>query len=83
MSESCRKTCRLPRLRSRESHCTVCHKTFSGPTWFDVHRIGGKCQDIAGMVEKDGLWATKERHQHNADSSERMRKMNEEEEAMP
>ncbi len=75
MSESCKETCRIPKTKTAESHCTVCHRTFSGPTWFDVHRIGGTCQDIPGMVEKDGLWATKERHHHNEILIDRLREV--------
>ncbi len=72
MSESCKSTCRSPRINTREAHCTVCHKTFSGPTWFDVHRVRGNCEEVPGLVELDGLWATKERHRNNVKLAEGM-----------
>ena len=57
---TCTEKCRKP--MNRQAHCSVCHKTFTGSTWFDLHRIGGKCREVAGLVERDGLWTTAEAH---------------------
>ena len=67
---TCTDECHKP--RPAQAHCSVCHKTFSAVTWFDIHRLGGKCNDIPGLVEFDGLWATKERHAKNQMLVERM-----------
>lgn len=72
---TCTDTCRRP--NASQSHCSVCHKTFSAVTWFDIHRIGGKCNDIPGLVDKDGLWATPERHANNEIQAKRLAEMRE------
>lgn len=61
---NCTDTCLKP--KGRQAHCATCHVTFTGPTWFDLHRIGGKCVPITGMVERDGLTATPEAHENLA-----------------
>lgn len=58
---SCTEQCRKP-VGQRECHCGACHLTFTGITWFDLHRIGGNCHPVEGLVEKNGLMATKEAH---------------------
>ncbi len=75
---TCTAECRPPRMNTKEAHCSACHKTFSGVTWLDVHRIGGRCNDVPSLVEVDGLWATKERHEWNVIMWERLRQLREE-----
>lgn len=72
---TCTDNCRRP--TGGQSHCGAdgCHKTFSGVTWFDLHRIGGHCKDIEGLVEKDGMWATPERHAQYEGWGERFRQL--------
>lgn len=35
------------------SHCSACHVTFSSPSAFDKHRVGGKCKtpEDLGLVQ--------------------------------
>lgn len=42
----------------RISHCSACHRTFSGPSSFDAHQTGRGCRDpeTLGMVERDHVW---------------------------
>lgn len=35
-------------------HCSACHRTFSGLTYFDMHRRYGKCVDPGSIKKKDG-----------------------------
>lgn len=51
-------------------HCSACHRTFAGPTLFDLHRISDKrvdghgvCRDPAALTHRgdplelrDGIW---------------------------
>lgn len=41
------------------SHCSVCHRTFSGVTYFDIHRSGDECRDpeVIGLVLKNRTYA--------------------------
>jgi hypothetical protein len=36
------------------SHCTACHETFSGATYFDTHRFYNKCKKPGLMKDKNG-----------------------------
>lgn len=58
----CTGTCH--RANSTQCHCTVCHNLIATVTDFDRHRQDGYCLDLTslGLVERDGLWATPERH---------------------
>lgn len=60
---SCSNECRKP--RGRQAHCGAegCHRTFTGVSTFDQHRVGGKCDmetparvRRSRMTEKDGIW---------------------------
>lgn len=51
---SCNPDCR--KANGRQAHCASCHKTFSGITAFDDHRVAGKCEAIDGFTEVDGIW---------------------------
>lgn len=51
---TCSEICRKP--RGRQAHCSVCHRTFSGPSIFDEHRVGGNCVFKDGLSSKDGVW---------------------------
>ncbi len=70
---TCTPECRTP--TRTQAHCSACHRTFTAVTWFDIHRIGGRCNDIPGLVEKDGLWATQERHEWNVVMRERLKQI--------
>ncbi len=70
---SCDENCRKP--INRQAHCSVCHKTFTGATWFDMHRIGGKCVEVAGLEGRDGLWATPESHATRARWAKHLREL--------
>lgn len=53
-------TDKCPKLReTRASHCSVCHLTFVGVSYFDDHRKGGTCSrpESLGLTEKNGVWA--------------------------
>jgi hypothetical protein len=41
------------------AHCAAaeCHQTFSTVTWFDKHRVRGKCVDPAKLKVKTGVHA--------------------------
>lgn len=58
---ACTDQCLKP-TGPRQAHCAVCHTTFTGPTWFDLHRIGGHCVPVKGLVTIDGLTATPAAH---------------------
>ncbi len=62
----CTPDCRLP-VRS-QAHCSVCHRTLSGVTYFDQHRRDGWCVDLPdlGLVEVDGLWSSPAGHAQRA-----------------
>lgn len=68
----CGANCRTP--TGNMAHCTVCHGTFSGVTYFDEHRRDGWCLNpvAIGLVLDDGLWATPEGHAARAVAAERM-----------
>lgn len=68
----CTPECRTP--RGTQAHCSVCHNTMSGVTFFDAHRRDGRCVDPAllGLVEVDGLWFTPEGHESRAVSAARL-----------
>lgn len=38
-------------------HCSGagCHETFSGLTWYDAHRVNGKCKDPAKLKVRSGV----------------------------
>lgn len=57
---SCTKECRSP--RGRQAHCGACHRTFSGITIFDGHRIGGGCKlpQLMGLTEKNRVWGNRD-----------------------
>lgn len=57
---SCTDECHKP--SPFQAHCSVCHRSFTGVTWFDLHRVGGTCRELGDLVEVDGLWATAESH---------------------
>lgn len=63
-----------PAVKGLEAHCTVCHNTFSGVTYFDAHRSDGYCHNPAslGLQLQDALWATPEGHEARKAASERM-----------
>ncbi|WP_425457709.1 hypothetical protein [Catellatospora sichuanensis] len=66
--------CRTP--RGQEAHCTVCHNSFSGVTYFDDHRQEGYCLSpvTRGLIRQDDLWASPEGHEQRRASAERMAK---------
>lgn len=66
----CNESCHKP--NRTQAHCTVCHRTFTGTHWFDVHRRGGRCVALEGFVEIDGIWASQASHAHRARSKQRM-----------
>jgi hypothetical protein len=68
----CRPDCLPP--RGPQAHCTVCHLTMSGITYFDAHRIKGRCVSLSnlGLTEVNGLWTTPEAHAARAATSVRM-----------
>jgi hypothetical protein len=35
-------------------HCGACHRTFSGLSAFDIHCVGGHCNDPATLVKRNG-----------------------------
>lgn len=55
---SCSDGCRRPSSGSRQSHCSVCHRTFAGLRTFDDHRRAGTCADPTslGMSDRQGIW---------------------------
>lgn len=67
-----RGACRFP--KGSEAHCSVCHQTMSGVSYFDDHRRDGRCVPLTdlGLVEQDGLWTTPEGHASRAASAERL-----------
>jgi hypothetical protein len=68
----CTDQCRRP--ASRGVHCGVCHATMRSVTDFDNHRSDGWCLDLAaiGLINVDGLWATREGHRQRAEDSARL-----------
>ncbi len=74
---TCTDSCRRPVEGTKQAHCSVCHKTFSAVTWFDIHRIGGRCKDVPGLINKNGLWATKERHEQYVQMAARLAELRE------
>jgi len=36
------------------THCSGCHRTFTGVTAFDIHRRGGQCHDPATVLDRNG-----------------------------
>lgn len=64
------------------AHCGVCHKTFSGVSYFDAHRTGGRCFGTAalydsGFVEERGIWSTPESHERRSLLQERLERARE------
>lgn len=55
---ACNPDCR--KANGRQCHCSVCHRTFTGISTFDQHRVGGTC--VIGprrvLSEKDGVWGS-------------------------
>lgn len=39
--------CRAQASGANATHCPTCHRTFGGPTGFDLHRSNGECLDPA------------------------------------
>lgn len=72
IGSKCRPDCRQP--SASQAHCSGCHRTFGGVTYFDAHRCNGWCLNPAdlGLVERDGLWTTPEGHQRRAADSARL-----------
>lgn len=68
----CGPECRQP--AASQAHCSVCHRTLGGISYFDAHRCNGWCNEPAalGLVEADGLWTTPEGHQRRAADSARL-----------
>lgn len=71
----CTPDCRTP--KGTQAHCSVCHQTTSGVTFFDAHRRDGRCVDLSqlGLVNVDGLWSTPEGHEHRAGLTARLAAM--------
>lgn len=74
MSRSCTTACRQP--GPSHAHCAAasCHTTFATIGSFDDHRRGGQCLPPAsiGLVERDRLWASPERHAADERNTERL-----------
>lgn len=72
LGSKCRPECRSP--TNSHAHCTVCHNTFSGVTYFDDHRLNGECINPAalGLVKLDGLWASEAGHVQRQELKERL-----------
>lgn len=68
------------------AHCSVCHSTFTGVTYFDDHRVAGTCWGkprlVSGqssvshtaLVEQDGVFSTVEGHEARLALTEKMAK---------
>ncbi len=71
-SSPCQPTCHRP--NASQAHCTTCHRTFGGVTYFDAHRCNGWCNNPAdlGLVEHGGLWTTPEGHQQREVATARL-----------
>jgi hypothetical protein len=35
-------------------HCGACHRLFSSVRTFDIHRTGGRCNDPAALLNRNG-----------------------------
>lgn len=72
IGSKCQPTCHRP--SASQAHCSVCHVSMSGVSYFDDHRVNGFCVDplTLGLVEQDGLWSTPEGHQRRAADSARL-----------
>lgn len=62
------------------AHCSVCHATFTGVTYFDYHRVNGKCWGASDnalrhsqLTLSDGVWSTPEGHENRRVQSDRAR----------
>jgi hypothetical protein len=71
----CQPACHRP--TGTQSHCTVCHRTLGGPSYFDDHRRDGRCLDPTqmGLAEQGGLWTTPEGHASRARATEQLAAM--------
>lgn len=72
IGSKCRPDCRAP--AASQAHCSVCHRTFAGTTYFDKHRCNGWCHHPTeqGLTEVDGLWSTPEGHEKRAADAVRL-----------
>lgn len=54
----CNERCVRPSHGTRNAHCSVCHKTFSGVRNFDRHRSRGVCITPVqlNLTERRGVW---------------------------
>lgn len=45
-----------------KAHCSGCHRTFSGISAFDAHRVRSSCADPStrDLIEVDGIWRSSE-----------------------
>jgi len=52
----CDQSCKRP--TSSQAHCSMCHRTYSRASVFDLHRRNGECLDPTsiGLVERDQVW---------------------------
>lgn len=75
MANTYKITCRnCPAIWTAKTwaHCSVCHATFTGVSYFDSHRVAGRCwgfpQDPqltptwSKLEEVDGVWSSPEGH---------------------
>lgn len=72
IGSKCQPTCHRP--SATQAHCSVCHHSLSGVSYFDSHRVNGFCVAPAslGLVERDGLWSTPEGHEKRASDGARL-----------
>jgi formate dehydrogenase maturation protein FdhE len=56
------------------AHCAVCHTTYATVRLFDLHRDGGECYELEGVVEFQGVWNTTEGHQKAYAKAQHFRK---------
>lgn len=73
----CGGSCRAP--SPSQAHCAVCHRTFSGVSYFDDHRRDGCCIDPTGLglTDDGGLWSTPEGHERRRTDAARLAKVRE------
>lgn len=63
-------SCSLP-PGSTYYHCRSCCSTFQYLMLFDTHRSEGKCWDLEGVYEEDGIYGTSEGHAKRHELSKR------------
>lgn len=84
---ACTLDCRAPSIS--QAHCSACHQTFSGVSYFDMHRTGDvdqrRCLGPQEIVIKNqdgahrlalwnGVWSTVAGHEASAAKSARFKK---------